>query len=314
MRRIRALDKVTGDLVGIQHAKDKNEQTRRSHIYKCLNTSCSCTYHWRKKVGAKENTDPRPATFVKNKSSDHVAGCRYDFTEFAKDHRDVVYTKDDILHLRIQFPLGTTRSDLRPWIPGALSERQRNAANANIDKMGFASMDALLDFVNKKLGGLDDPILDEVVLHYQGLNLGWNELFVASDEYSKLVRRGRGKDEQGQTLPTFSIVKPSHAGTKTPKGNRRFICEPQEARPDKRLMEVTPILVCKDDFTVACLDQIVEHDDAVLVAARPYIVEPERGNTLYAYLHFTEDAQFTRISKSHWRHVIGARDQQAFNF
>lgn len=314
MRRVRAFDKETRKFVGIQRAKDKSEQTRRSHTYKCLNTSCSCTFHWRQKVVAKENTEARPATFVKNKSSGHIVGCRYDFTEVAKEYRDVVYTKDDILHLRIQFPLGTTRSDLRPWIPGALSERQRRAANANIDKMGFGSMNALMDFVNKRLGGLDDPILDEVVLHYQGLELGWNELFVASDEYSKLVRRGRGKDQQGQTLPTFSVVKPSHEGAKTPRGNHRFICETQEARPDKRLMEITPVLVCKDEFTVACLNQIVEHGDAVLVASRPYIVEPQRGNTLFAYLHFTEGSQYTRISKSHWHHVMGRRDQQSFDF
>ena len=309
MRRVLAIDKQSGFVTGRQDARDKTEGTRHSHIYRCLNTSCSCTFHWRQAVRAKENTEVRPATFVKNPSSDHIAGCRYDYSAFAHEHRDVAFSDGDNLHLRIQFPLGAARSDLRPWEPGALSDRQRLAAHHNIDKRGFSSLEALLDFIEKKLGGLEDPALDDVILHYQGLELKWNDLFVRSDHYSKLIHKGREKDKDDKTSPTFAIVKPSHMGDRTAKGNRRFICESQEARPDKRLMAVHPILVCRDDFTVSCLDEIVERDGSIMVASRPHIIDPQRGNDLFAYLYFTERTQYTMVAKQYWHPITAARHQ-----
>ena len=310
MRSVLAFDKQTGLLVGRQHAADKSEANRYSHDYKCPNTSCRCTFHWRKAVHAKENTEHRPATFVKNKSSSHIPGCRYNFHAFAKEHRDVAFSDGDYLNLRVQFPLGSAPSDLRPWEKGMLTEAQIRAAHNNVDKKGFPRLDDLTKFIERHFGNLEDPVLDDLRLYYQGNQYHWDDLFVASDNYKKLVIKGSSNEEDKKAEPVIAILKPVQWGDRNTKGKRRIICEAQPARPVSRLVNVKPILVCRDDFMASCLQEVIECDGSVIVSGRPFIVSPQRGADIFVYLNIAKGSQFATVSNEYWRPELDKRHQQ----
>ncbi len=309
MRFVSAYDPATGELAERQDARDKDESTRYSHEYRCLEKACGCRFHWRRAVRAKENTEFRPATFVKNKSSEHRVGCHYDYSAFAEQHRDVAFLEHDYINLRIQFPLGGARSDLYPWEKGMLTQKQIAAARNNIDKRGFKTLRELVDFIEDHRSGLEDPSMADVNLYYQGLKLAWNDLWVASDNYKKLLLKAQEKDESEKSAPTLTVVKPDHEIEPNAKGKRRIVCRPQYAKPNYKTLQVKPILVCSDDYMVAALNRVAEKEGSLLVASRPFMVDQRRTSDVLIYLSVPEISQLSQVKSDYWRRVSGPRHQ-----
>lgn len=309
MRRVRAYDRKTGLFAEMQQANTKDEATRYSHDYRCLNEACDCTLHWRRAVEAKENTDPRAATFVKNKSSAHIDGCRYDYVEFAREHRDVAFSDGDDLNLRLLFPMGSAPSDRFAWKRGMLTEEQKRAAHDNINKQGFSSLRKLVDFLEENFEGLEDPALDDLFLHYQGEKYAWSDLWVASDHYSKLIERAQEINDRGETSPVFTAVHPTHEIVPNDKGKRRFVCEPQYAQPENKILSVKPILVCSDEFTAHGVHSVVKKEGHILISSRPFISNFYPGSDVPVYLNCHEHRQLSQINPNYWRLVSGPRHQ-----
>lgn len=316
MKIIRAIDKKTGEFVGKQRAPEKSEAERHSHDYSCLNPACSCSYHFRRAVRVKENTEYRPATFVKNRNSKHVIGCSYDYSAFAETHRDIVFYDEGSLHFRIQFPLGAHRSDQRPWEKGVLSENQIRAAHNNIDKRGFASLRAFVDFIEKKFeGGLNDPAMEDIYLYYQGQSYDWNDLWIPSNNYSAFLDKARQVDEEFRSVPVFSVVKPDHLGKPTEKGRPKIICRPQYAKDGFKNLSIKPVIVCGDETMARHFQTIAEKEGTVMIASRPFLPEKQHGSDTLLYLKTPQISQLAQVNPDeYWHRIPGPRHQGVFKF
>ncbi len=314
MKTIRAFDKKTDQFVGRQSADNKSEATRYSHNYLCLNKACDCTFHFRRAVRVKENTDHRPPTFVKNRSSKHQTDCPYDYSAFAEKHRDVISFDNDSLHFRIQFPLGGHAFDQRPWEKGALTQAQIKAAHNNIDKRGFATLREFVDFIENKFdGGLNDPVMQDVYLSYQGESFKWNDLWISSDNYIGLLKKAKDVDQKYRSHPVFSVIKPDHA-TRS-EGLPKIVCRPQYAKKGYKTLSIKPVIICKDNIMAEHFLKIAQKEGNVLVASRPFIPEKQYGNDTILYFNTPSIAQLAQVApEKYWHRISGPRHQESFNF
>ncbi len=319
MRYTRGLNKKTGADEGRQDAWAKPDNPtnaeRYSHIFNCLNPNCSATYHWRKAVEGKENTGQHeaPKTFVHNYKDPHVLGCQYDYKNFARQHRQVAIDKNDILNLRISFAIGGALADLRPDLPGMLSNQQKRVANDNISKQGFNSLRNLVDFIEKKMGGLDDPILSDVVLSYQGLKNNWDDLWTPADEYSKLLTRSEEVDPQKRTAPVLVMVKPERRGGLTQKGKNKFICQTEYTTFESEEVAIKPVLVLFDSKMLSHCDKVAQRQDPVLVASRPLQVINRYDGVRNVYLSVASTNQLARIDSQYWQGLPHPSKQRKLN-
>jgi hypothetical protein len=312
MRNVRAFNRESGAALGQLHAMQVNEDSRYGADYKCLNPACSCTFHWRKEVRAKENTEYRPETFVKNKSSNHVAGCSYDYKGFAHTHRDIVYSDGSDLHIRLAFPVGSGPQDRMPSMRGMLTEAQRRAANSNINYKGVGSLSELSEFLEKHFaGGLEDPGLEDLVLHYQGEELPWRERFFSSERYRALLGQARRGDETA----CFTLIKPSHSVQTGQKGKSRHVCEGQYVQdPDGKMRFVQPVIVTRNAHVRTMLDEAMENGTALLISGRPFMPRIDHTQDRYIYFYCNEDQQVAGMNKTYWRvPVPGARHQMSLD-
>lgn len=313
MRYNRAMDKETGDFVEVQDARAKKKEDRHSHDYSCLNKACDCSHHWRRAIGTHEGTENRPATFVRNRNVSHVEGCRYDYQGFARQHREVELDKDDLLNLRLQFPLSGAYADQNPGAPGALTHDQKRIARENINKRGFQDLRDLVDFIEKKMGGLDDLILEDVVLHHQGVMHGWQDLWVGANQYSKMLKRSQQRDGAERTAPVLALVKPDHLGSKTAKGRQKVVCEPQVTSENGKIIQVRPILVCPDQEMGEQMQRVADANQTVLVASRPLQPQEQRNGIKNVYMSVATNLQLARVPECYWRPVLGQDRQMALD-
>lgn len=289
--QVRAFDKTTNEFVGFQRAANKTEATRYSHDYQCPNKVCSCTYHWRKAVGAHENTERRPAVFVKNRISSHVPSCQYDYPAFAQRHEQVDYD-GDMLNFRIQFPLGTDRQDTHPQY---LSKQQKSQARLSASKKGFSSLKALVDFIESEKGGLTNMSMQEVNLLYQGQKYPWDHLFVDTRHYSCLLAKAN-------KTPALTIVKPiRHTGVSA-NGKHKFSCAAQRVESDGKSRLVRPMLLLDDEDMVGHFTKVAKIDACVLVAARLWQGSGQRYQDHHVFMHVSLTAQLSRVDTAkYWQ-------------
>lgn len=310
MKCVRSFDTQSGEYLGVLHASRVTPATRYSKGYRCLDSACDCSFHWRRAVDAKENTEHRAATFAKNPSSAHAPDCRYDFERIASENPEQTFYKGGQFHLRILFPLGSSKYDRFPMRPGYLRSRQIRAAHANVDKVGAPSVKEAVRFLEKQFGSLEDPGLGNLVLYYQGQSYDWEDTFVASDEYKKLIDKASKTDGLDRRDVALSVVRPIHEISPSQKGSRRFVCEPQYAKANYNTLDVKPILTCETPEIAEKVTEVMSKGQPLLVASRPFMPGTQRlGAPVQVYLHVHEPRQLSEISNDYWRIVPGTRHQ-----
>lgn len=328
MFTVRAFDRHTGELEKPRFRADEvTEKTRRPladlYNYTCLGCD-TAHYHWRKKTRRNGNAETLRETFVRYRGTEHETGCRYDFFEFARDNPDNVYLKNDQLHIRVNFPLGSSHDDQFPprkefELPHHFTREPRTK------KEPINSLRKLVDLLEKRFGSLEDKAMEDVLLEYQGKTYHWNDLFVPSDKYGRLYQAAHdGLMDDGRTPPLLVVVRPLSEIKPNDNGKRRFVCEMQYANPDgMKQIEVKPILVCDDDDTSNHIRRIIERRqngwnkdatqagmDTVMVAARPYVMDAHRHAQVNAYLTIMQQSQIARLeTKQYWRLISGKRHQ-----
>lgn len=307
MKRVRAIDKHSGEFIKILHADEVTPEQRYAHHYACLDMGCSQSYHWRKSFRQDGNKIQIPATFVENHSSSHNKGCRYDFEKIAARHREIAFFQDGEFHLRINFPMGGAYSDMNvPRVPIDVKRLKSYWENTRPSYVGLNSMRALSEFLEKEFGSLESPQTDILKLHYQGKIYAWNDVYAASDHYENIINVPKSAlDKLNESRLT--IVRLSHEINPNDKGKRRFACEPQDARITGRLQKIQPVVVSASHEITDVFRQMCEAHTTALIAARPFSATrkkagefiPAKTNPVTLYVASMD--QVAPISQSYWR-------------
>lgn len=249
---------------GIVDAGTIDAQSRPSHIFRCLQEDCPATLHWVREHARLENTKRVGAHFARNPSSKHAENCRYDYEATVSRHRELTYLKDGQLHLRVNFPLGAAWSDTHQG-RGALTKRQRQAAENNAGIRSIGSMAALLAFINKELGGLESDQLDDLVLDYQGERFPWAKLFIDADSGEKLWQAATASTDRPE--PRLLLLTPLREKDPNPNGKRRFDCGMLESRVQGENREIHVTITCETDE----IARLIRIGQPALTTARPYV-------------------------------------------
>lgn len=306
MKKARAHDLTSQEFIRTYYASEMNEELRHAHEYQCPEPSCSCTVHWRKAHSVNENTETRPPVFAKNPSSEHVAGCFYDFKRIAEERQEYTYLKDDQFHVRLNFPVGTSRSDIYP-MRGYLTQQQTQAAKNTKTIKPFNSLTDLLKFVEGNLGELDRDDLPDLILHYQGRTALFQDKFIGNKDYERLAETGMHRSDKADAPSVIAVVKPTHEIEPNSKGKRRFACEAQEVRINGRKHFIQPILVSfnQDYIVESALSYASGRDKVLSVMARPFCngIRFDRYET-QVYLNIGRGEQMSEISGKYWRMPI----------
>ncbi len=309
MKRVKGLDKESGTLVGMVHAASVTEGSRYAYKYGCVYDDCGCTFHWRRAVQAKGNTDPIPATFVKNRSSSHKDGCPADFEAIHRENSEYTTLKDGAIHVRVNFPLGSAPVDRFPK-RGYLSEELLKAALNQKDIQPFGSLKELVKFIDKNFGGIESDAAAEIMVNYQGRAVEWGKLYKGSDRYEKLYARSRDfkyQDEGKDTPPIITVVRPVTDLGISEKGHRKFGCEEQRVKIEGRWQRVIPVIVC-DKFNTDlahAIEKNIEDNETMLIAARPFHPgmrsKPAQFGELRVSMFIHNASQLTVADPSLWR-------------
>lgn len=303
MKRARAFDPDTGEFVGFKRASALTEASRYAFQYKCCEEGCNCSVHWRKTVHAKENTDIRLATFVKNPSSPHNEGCHQDYERIAREHSSYTYFKDGAFHVRVNFPLGAAKVDLNP-MRGYLKDEQIAAANNKKNITPFSSLTDLTAFVEKVLGPLDSEDLPDLTLHYQGRTASFADKVIGNLNYKKLYEVSVDYHKGDVTPVAMTIVKPDHEISPNDKGKRRFVCTAQEAIVEGRKHAVKPVIVCfnEDESVADTIENAMIKGETLSVITRPFSNGYRfRTAVTQVYLNVRKPEQVAAIADSYWR-------------
>ncbi|MFA5592976.1 MAG: hypothetical protein WC989_06660 [Micavibrio sp.] len=301
MRRAKAYDKQSREFIGFKHADGFNEAVRYAYDLRCPEQGCDCSVHWRKQVHAKENTDIRPATFVKNRSSSHAAGCFQDYERIARENSAYTFFKDGAFHVRINFPLGTSNRDRFP-MRGYLTEQQIAAANDRKDIKPFSTLKELVRFIEKNLGELDGPDLPDLVMNYQGHKAKFDGKMIGNMAYAKLYGITTLEDRHKNTAVTLSIVRPAHEIKRNENGKRRFVCASQPVEIFKRAHRISPVIVAYDDAIAEDIAAAAKKKEILCVVTRPFSPGWKPGHReTSVYLNVAQAAQYTRIDEKYWR-------------
>lgn len=304
MKKAKALDKETGLLVRLISAIGMSEAQRYAFDYRCPEASCECKVHWRRAVEAKENTDPRPATWVKNPSSAHSSGCFHDYERIASENHEYTYLMNGKFHVRINFPVGAAKQDTHPLRPGYLSGQQIQAAENTKHIKPFGSLKDLVKFIEKNLGPIDSDTLPDLVMHYQGKEAHFSDKIIGSLDYARLYDATLPPPGQTSTASALTIVRLDHEIDKNRYGKHRFACTPQDVKIDGRKHSITPVIVCPSD-NPAFVDEMREAakgNQVMAVMARPFSqgANFSRPSTP-VYLTLAKDRQIAVVSDSYWK-------------
>lgn len=320
MKRVRALDKETGAFVKNIHAGTMSEDTRHDHDYACMDPSCGARFHWVKGHPRKENTEHVPPTFARNPGSKHKAGCNYDYEYKTKHNPALTFYDADtgLFHLRINFALGNSRRD-RNFEPGMLSREQQRVARNRTHYRGLPNLDQVVKFVEKEFGSLEEASTENLVLHYQGRDYKWNEIFTASDDYKKSFKAAASAAEQRESDRKYvTVVKPVREIESSKNGKRRFSCAPQYGETGKGRGLMTPVIVCDTLFGAKQIDEAIRDKAVLLVAGNPFIpdsvMNAGRRNSTACYLSVHGYAQIARVNPAYWRKNEGPNGEDLFSW
>lgn len=304
MKKAKALDKETGLLIGLVGALSMTEAQRYAFDYRCPEAACDCKVHWRRAVEAKENTDPRPPTWVKNPSSQHAAGCFHDYERIASENHEYTYFLNGQFHVRINFPVGAAKQDTYPLRPGYLTEHQLSAAENTKHIKPFGNLKDLVKFIEKNLGPIDGDTLPDLVMHYQGKEAHFADKIIGSLDYARLYDATLLPEGQSTAASALTVVKLAHEIEKNRSGKHRFSCMTQDVKIDGRKHSITPVIVCPADSPefVEEMRAATIGGQVMAVMARPF----SRGaNFSHAstpvYLSLAKDRQIAAIADSYWK-------------
>ncbi len=310
MFTVRASDKKTGQEIHSRFSATEVTPETRHTLSELYNYTClACDkafFHWRKETRRKGNQDLLPETFVRNRSSAHETGCRYDYERLTQENSGTVYIRDGRLHIRLNFPIGSAARDLSP--PRADFNKAARGSASVIEKKPIGSMRLLVDFLEKNFSSLDDPALNDIDFDYQGKVFAWRDLFIPKERYKTLYNHSRQKDPDGSLV----VVYPRAEIKRSNKGKPRFVCEMQYAEGNRNL-RVKPILVCKDEEMADHIRLILlrrktgwdknpeeAKKDCLLVAARPFQPDYEPLLDKNIYLSVMENTQLARIDRTRY--------------
>lgn len=305
MKRVRGHDKQSGEFLQVIEAAEITPPLRYEFGYRCMDPECEKTYHWRKETRSRSNAVRAAATFVENHTSNHRAGCRFDFEKIASRHRDVAFYQDGAFHLRVNFPLGGAPSDiytphirLTPQFIGSV----RGRASLPPAKPGISSAQKMVAFLEKEFGSIEAAQTHDLKLHYQGYSYDWDALFAASDHYEQLVHVPKEAVDD-LTQSRLSVVQILQEKEQSKKGKRRFLCAAQDARTVHGLRRIRPIITVANDDIAALCHKMIEYKRTLLVAARPFMPSGVQYTRKEAAvnLYVADTTQMAAVSHDYWR-------------
>lgn len=322
MRRVRALDKDSGQFLKTIHASTVTEESRYAHDYCCMDPECGARFHWRKETVKRENTKTLPPTFVRNASTSHKKGCAYDYEYKARHNSGLTFYEDGFYHLRINFPLGGAWED-RNMAQSALTGEQRRVAKGRSHYKGLSDMRSVVAFLEKEFGSLESPALENLVLHYQGHDYKWTDMFVRADDYKRSFNAAaqNAADDYRTRQRQIMVVKPLKTLPKNSKGKWRFGCEVQAADTYGKKRNIQPILVVDNSFAATLIDEIMRDKGVMLMAAAPFIppsaLEEKRSGPKAqtpCYYNIIKPSQFARINPRYWRYHPARDNEDLFDW
>lgn len=304
MRRVRAFNKETGEFIKNVHASGMNEQTRHAHDYCCLDPSCGAQFHWVKAHSKHENTVWVPDTFARNPGSSHKAGCHYDYEYKHKHNEGLTFFEGGLFHLRINFSLGASWADKHP-VRGDLSTAQQRVARNRSRFKGVQDIGQLVKFIEKEFGSLESPALENLVLHYQGQDYPWRDVFVKSESYTRSFNEA-AQSTQGRRAKNLTIMKPVREIEPNRNGKRRFECEQQYAHTGKKHEFLTPVIVCDTASAADMVAHAMQREKIMLAAASPFIpqktLEEPRRKGISCYYNIFNHSQIAEVGNRYWRY------------
>ncbi|HEY8191283.1 MAG TPA: hypothetical protein VIG74_02570 [Alphaproteobacteria bacterium] len=302
MKRVRSFT-LYGDFEKVRDASNVGEPWRHCHDFKCLDSQCGAEFHWRRASSPLENTKEVSATFVRNPSSKHRAGCDYDYEAKASGSAESAFVQNGRLHLRINFPLGGAYSDLHPE-RGLLTAAQKRVAAENTGKKSAGSAATMVKFLEREFGTLENPALENLVLHYQGRSRDWNNIFVKSSEGARLYREA-ASPASDKSAGMLAIVKPEAEISPSAKGKPRVACAEVTVDVDGRSFRIRPLIICE----TAAIAQSIKPDIPLLVAVRPFIspadLKDRPVGVVNLHLYVADHTQFAPIAESYWNPAPG---------
>lgn len=322
MRKVRAFDK-NGEFVQKMHAEAVTEETRRAYDWRCIENACDCSFHWRKAVYAKGNTDPRPPTFVKNPpsknaSNEHALNCAGDIERIARENVKYTTLIDGQIHVRVNLPLGSSNIDRYPK-RGDLTEEFKAAIEAQKIIKPFSHIRDLVKFIEKNFGALDSEAASEIMVNYQGKAVEWGKLFKGSDNYAALLHRSKNrKDVDGNTItpPIITVLRPLKELEPNQNGKRRFECEGQTVKIVNRRHSIIPVIVdsSHDGEVSKKINYQMKQGATLIATARPFFSPTSIRNLmseLRIYLNVYKMEQVEPVSDKYWK--ISGRDPNQFD-
>lgn len=286
----------------IRSASEITDSERDVYDFRCLDESCGAEFHLRRRSWPLEATKEVSATFVRNPSSKHKPGCDYDYENKASHHSSVSFYKNGAYHIRINFPLGSSYSDLYPE-RGRLTAAQKIAAQGNSDKKAVRSVSGLVQLLEKEFGSIENAALENLILHYQGRSYDWPGTFVASNDYTRIFNAA-ADNKPDVTRSILCVVRPELEISPSKKGKRRFACTELPAVVNGQDIKLRPVIVCE----TSQLAQNVKTNKTMLLAARPFISPTVlkdddllRGfGPIPAYLYVADQTQMAVINNEYW--------------
>lgn len=279
MRKTRAFD-LNGVFKDVADARTIDPALVTACRFRCLDENCTAAFHRVSGYRRQENTNEVPPHFARNPHETHRTDCPYDYETKAARHHDVTFMKNGELHLRINFPLGSSYRDLNP-ARARLPRVDRRTAEDNTGIQSARSLPDMVKILKDEFGGLESPALENLKLDYQGRSFAWMDIFVTPARYGRLVEAAAsGTGEQDAVL---ADIVPEREIGRNSKNKRRMSCAAETALIGDRSLKIRPIIVAGDDNIIDTLSA----GDHFLVAARPFVpaTTPKNGNTIDVYLY-----------------------------
>jgi hypothetical protein len=273
MDEIRAIRRDSGENVGTVKAIDITSNLRNKFNFACLNPNCDKGYLHIEKYSRKGHITGVKAHFKEDLTSEHVEGCAWDFQKAKSKSRPVIFEKDGHFHIRLNFPLGGHSND-NHLSTARINAAKRTAADNLFNMPSQNSMENLVKFIEKKFGSLEAEETSRLKLYYQGEQYAWNDIFIASDNYTAHDQTTPPEtDPVTGNIPAKRTVVQILGETKqNAKDKRRFLCQWQQSDINGKADTVRPIITCETDAIADAIAQnLHEGANTMLIAARPFV-------------------------------------------
>lgn len=292
---------------GIIDARAVSELTRRAFEYRCLNEKCKCLHHWRRAVrGARPSYEANPppfklvnrdATFVKNPSSSHIAGCPYDYARLARRYDNIRHV-DGRLYIRVGFELGTD-TDLDPDIPYAGLSRRYGRAAAQRYVRGFKNLQTITDFLEETFGSLSDPGVEDVVLVTpKNEHIAFTDTIISERHPGRLLN-----NTSNYAGFVMAKVKPDHALDIPHATSETIACEAVPNHLPTGPGFIRPVIAFNknDSLSPVLVHEMIEQNRPALLAGYALPVPKQSGaETQDVVIHLRCPEKLAALKPGHW--------------